>query len=111
MRPAVLRPQALQDLRNEVRYYRKKAGARVARRLVDAIESDLKTLQRQPAMGAPTLGHELGIESLRTWEVSGFPLLLIYIEHPLDLDVVRILGERQDIAAIIGNKSSGSREK
>ena len=108
MKPAVLRPQAKRDLRSEVRYYRKKAGARVARQLVDAIESNLQTLQRQPAIGAPTLGQELGISRLRTWEVSGFPLVLIYIEHPRHVDVVRILGERQDIAAIIRKPSSGS---
>jgi toxin ParE1/3/4 len=100
VKPAVLRPQARQDLRSELRYYRKKAGARVATRLVDALESDLRTLQRQPAIGAPTLGQELGITNLRTWEVSGFPLLLVYIEHPQHLDVVRVLGERQDIATI-----------
>ena len=79
-------------------------------RLVDAIESGLRTLQRQPAIGAPTLGQELGITNLRTWEVSGFPLLLVYFEHQRNLDVVRILGERQDIAAIIGKQSSGGSE-
>ena len=106
MKPAVFRPQAKQDFRDEVRYDRKKAGTRVARRLVTAIGENLRSLEQQPAMGSPKLGQEVEIEELRTWEVSGFPLLLIYIERLDHLDVVRVLGQRQNVAALI-RKISG----
>jgi toxin ParE1/3/4 len=101
VKAAVLRPQAKQDLRNEIRYYRKRAGSKVADRLIDAIDAALEALQRQLAIGSPTLGQELGVEGLRTWDASGFPLVLIYIERVDFLDVVRILGQRQNIAALI----------
>ena len=73
----------------------------MAARLAGAIEADLQTIEQQPAIGAPTLGHELGIPDLRTWEVSGFPLVPIYIERLEYLDVVRLLGQRQNVAALI----------
>jgi toxin ParE1/3/4 len=88
-------------LQSEIRYYRKHAGGKVAARLTDAVRASLDTLQRQPAIGSPVLGQQLGIESLRTWDVSGFPLVLVYVEREQRLDVVRILGQRQDIATLI----------
>jgi toxin ParE1/3/4 len=65
------------------------------------MKRDLETLQKQPSIGSPRFGTELGIESLRSWTVSGFPLVLFYFEREDHLDVVRLLGQRQDIATIL----------
>jgi hypothetical protein len=59
-------------------------------------------------IGSPTLGKLLGIPGLRTWRVAKFPPLWCYFEHGDHLDVVRLLGERQDIAAILGNEFASS---
>jgi toxin ParE1/3/4 len=48
------------------------------------------------------LGKSLGIPGLRIWQVAKFPLLWFDFECGDHLDVVRLLGERQDIAAILG---------
>lgn len=96
-----MRPQAKLDRQSEVRYYRKEAGGRVAEKLVLATEHALDQLERQPSIGLPTLGMLLSIPALRTWRVSGFPLLWFYFERADHLDVIRLLGERQDIAAIL----------
>jgi len=52
-------------------------------------------------IGSPALGKDLGIPDLRCWRVSGFPLLWFYFERNDHVDVVRLLGERQDIATIL----------
>jgi toxin ParE1/3/4 len=39
-----------------------------------------------------------------TWRVAKFPLLWCYFERGDHLDVVRLLGERQDLAAILGDE-------
>ncbi len=44
----------------------------------------------------------VGIPGLRTWQIARFPLLWFCLERDDHLDVVRLLGERQDIAAILG---------
>jgi toxin ParE1/3/4 len=36
--------------------------------------------------------------------VAGFPLLWCYFEREAHLEVVRLLGERQDLAAILGSQ-------
>jgi toxin ParE1/3/4 len=100
--PAVLRPQALRDQQGEVRYYRKEGGTRLAVKVVKATNEALDQIELDPGIGSPTLGKLLGIPGLRTWRVAGFPLLWCYFGHADHLDVVRLLGERQDIAAILG---------
>ena len=102
MKPVVVHPQARADLRAEVRYYRKNAGAATAERLANAVDEALRLLQQQPGIGSPRIGGTLGIHGLRAWRVSGFPLIWFYFEHADRLAVVRLLGERQDILAILG---------
>ena len=65
MKPYFLRPQAREDRRNQVRYYRKEAGAKVAGRLVAALRKALQDLERQPRIGSPALGLELGLDGMR----------------------------------------------
>jgi toxin ParE1/3/4 len=101
LKPAILRPQAQRDRQNEVRYYRKEAGSKVAVRLVNATNAALDQIEVEPGVGSPVLGKVLHIPGLRTWRVTKFPLLWFYFERGDHLDVVRLLGERQDIAAIL----------
>jgi len=101
LKPAILRPQARRDRQLEVRYYRKEAGSKVAFRLVAATNAALDQIELDPGIGSPLLGAALGIPDLRTWRVTTFPLLWFYFARDDHLDVVRLLGERQDIAAIL----------
>ena len=103
MKPAILRPQARRDREAEVRYYRAQAGSKVAVRLVAASNAALDQIELEPGIGSPVLGKILDIPGLRTWRVKKFPLLWCYFERDDHLDVVRLLGERQDIAAILGD--------
>jgi toxin ParE1/3/4 len=104
LKPAVLRPQALRDQQSEVRYYRMEGGSRVAVRVAKATNAALDQIELDPGIGSPTLGRRLGIPGLRTWRVAKFPLLWCYFERGDHLDAVRLLGERQDLAAILGDK-------
>ncbi len=104
MKPAVLRPQALRDQQGEVRYYRKEGGTRLAVKVAKATNEALDQVELEPGMGSPRLGKLLGIPGLRTWRVGKFPLLWCYFERADYLDAVRLLGERQDVAAILGDE-------
>jgi toxin ParE1/3/4 len=104
LKPAVLRPQALRDQQGEIRYYRKEGGTRLAVKVAKATNEALDQVELEPGMGSPRLGKQLGITRLRTWRVETFPLLWCYFERGDHLDVVRLLGERQDILAILGDE-------
>ena len=101
MKPARLRPQAEEDLVDIVGYYAREGGAALGERVFDAALAALKPIRRMPAMGSPRLGLLCEIPGLRSWRVTGFPLQWHYFEADNSLDVVRLLGDRQDIAAIL----------
>ena len=99
-----MRPQALRDQKCEVRYYRKEGGTRAAVMVAKATNEALDQIELDPGIGSPTLGKLLAIPALRTLRIAKFPLLWCYFERGDHLDVVRLLGERQDIAAILGDE-------
>ena len=100
MKPVRLRPRARQDRRDEVRYYRDEAGPRVAARLVKALQRALDTLEENPGIGSPALGLEIGVDGMRTWPVDAFPLTFWYFEREVYVDIVRLVGQRQDALRI-----------
>ena len=104
MKLAVLRSQALRDQQGEVRYYRKEGGSRVAVTLANATNVALDQIERDPGISSPTLGKRLDIPGLRTWRIAKFLLLWCYFERGDHLDVSRLLGERQDNTAILGDE-------
>jgi toxin ParE1/3/4 len=101
LKRAHLRPQALADRKDTARYYRREASARIAEDVAAAARKALDQIEANPGMGSPRIGQELGIPGLRSWRVSGFPLIWFYFEREDCLDVVRLLGERQDILSIL----------
>jgi toxin ParE1/3/4 len=95
-----LRPLAREDRRGELRYSRDAAGAKVATSLLEALEKALRELAQNPGIGSATLGQQLGIVGLRTWRISGFPLSFWYFERDTQVDIARLVGQRQDASGI-----------
>ena len=105
MKPARLRPAAEADLVAATQHYAEAGDQRLAERMFDASLSALKPIERMPAMGSPWLGQLCDIPGLRSWRIEGFPMQWFYFEASDHLDVVRLLGDRQDIIAILTEKS------
>ena len=96
MKPCVLRPQAREDRRHEVRYHRVKAGEGTASRLVSVLEAALLQLSREPGIGSPAIGQALDVDGLRSWRLNGFPLSLWYFERERHVEIVRLVGQRME---------------
>ncbi len=103
MKRARLRPLAEDDLVDAVRYYAKEGGPALGERVFDAAIAALIPIRRMPAIGSPRLGLLCEIAGLRAWRVTGFPLQWFYFEKDTEIDVVRLLGDRQDITALLNN--------
>lgn len=101
MKQARLRPQARTDRLGAVKYYRKHAGSAVAENLVAATGEALDRIEQNPAIGSSAWSDELGVPGLRAWRGEGFPVIWFYFARDDHLDVVRLLGERQDIATML----------
>ncbi len=101
MKPAHLRPQAEADLIEATRHYATEGSVELAERMFDAAIAALQPIERMPGMGSPRLGQLCEIPGLRSWRVTGFPMQWLYFEAEDRLDVVRLLGDRQDIVALL----------
>jgi toxin ParE1/3/4 len=101
LKPAHLRPRAEADLVDVARHYAREGGLDLGRRVIDAALAALEPIQRMPSMGSPRLGRLCDIPGLRSWRVTGFPMQWMYFAASDHLDVVRFLGDRQDIIAIL----------
>lgn len=105
MKTARLRPQAEADLIEAARHYAKEGSVDLAERMFDAAIAALEPIQRMPALGSPRLGQLCEIPGLRSWRVTGFPMQWLYFKAEDHLDVVRLLGDRQDIVAILTDEA------
>ena len=101
MKRARLRPLAEEDLVAAARHYAQEGRIDLGERTFDAALAALKPIQRMPSMGSPRLGQLCEIPGLRSWRVADFPMQWLYFEAEDHLDVVRLLGDRQDIVAIL----------
>ena len=69
--------------------------------MVVAARKALDHIEQNPGTGSPRIGQELNIPGLRSWRLTGFPLVWFYFERDDYLDFTRLLGERQDILSIL----------
>jgi toxin ParE1/3/4 len=101
LKPAHLRPQAEADLLEATRHCATEGSPALAERMFDAAIAALEPIERMPGMGSPRLGQLCDIPGLRSWRVTDFPMQWLCFEAEDHLDVVRLLGDRQDILAIL----------
>jgi len=101
VKPARLRPQAKADLEDLGLYYAEVGGDSLGQDSIDEALGALLTLERQPGLGSTRWAVEGERPPLRAWRLDRFPALWLYFERNDHLDVVRLLGERQDIGRIL----------
>jgi toxin ParE1/3/4 len=88
---------ALRDIEEASDHYLREVGVELAMRFIDAVENAFDLISRQPGVGSPRLGLELRIPELRSWPLTGFPHLVLHLEHEDAMDVVRVLHGARDI--------------
>lgn len=101
MKSARLRPSAEQDVLDLTHWYAEQGGPALAVRFFDETRAALREVEGMPGMGSLRLGEMAGFPGLRSWAVRHFPVRWFYVEDAESLDVVRLLGERQDVAAVL----------
>lgn len=107
MKPVALRPLAEADLVQRSRYYGTEGGDDVVARFFDAAIDALTSIGEMPGVGSPAIGHLTGVPGLRRIGVEGFPCGWYYFERSDEIDVVRLLADRQNITALLGESESG----
>lgn len=96
MKPVVRSALAQSDIEDALDYYLTEAP-HMAQLFIDALESAVVLVRRQPGGGSSRYAHEVGIADLRFWPLRKFPYCLFYLELQDHLRVVRLLHMSRDI--------------
>jgi toxin ParE1/3/4 len=99
----ILRPQAEVDLVDRTQRYGREGGSELAERFFDAAMTALNAIGRMPGAGSPRVGELCGIDGLRVRRVPAFPCGWFYFSSGARVDVVRLLADTQDIAAVLAD--------
>lgn len=81
---------ASEDLATAVRFYRREAGAGLARRFLAEFERTAKLLEQHPGLGTPTA------EGRRTHPLTDFPYSVIYKHDGTDLRILVVRHQSRD---------------
>jgi len=98
-----LRPLAEADLIERTRYYRREGGDQLGERFFGAAIAALDAIGRVPGAGSPRMGELCGVPGLRFRSVAGFPCGWFYFASGDRVDVVRLLADARDIAAVLAD--------
>jgi toxin ParE1/3/4 len=99
----ILRPQAEVDLVERAHYYRHEGGSDLATRFFDTAMTALDAIGRMPGAGSPRVGELCGIDGLRVRRIPNFPCGWFYFASRDRVDVVRLLADAQDTAAVLAD--------
>ena len=104
MKPARLRLSAKRDLSDAAVYYDERGGEALGENLLAQALSALARIESMPGIGSPDSGQRIGLPGLRARRLKVFAMRWFYFERDTHLDVVRLLADRQDIAAILADE-------
>jgi toxin ParE1/3/4 len=98
----VIRPAAREDILRQYQYYLIEANELVAARFLNAVESTIAKLCRQPGIGVPKALRNLRLAGLRSSAVRGFSSIrAYYLVSEQTLRVVRVLHGKRDIDPVL----------
>ena len=103
MRRPNLRPQAEADLVERAHYYRDEGGSDLGERFFDAAVNALDAIARMPVAGSPRVGELCGVDGLCVRRIASFPCAWFYFASGDRVDVVRLLADALDIAAVLAD--------
>jgi toxin ParE1/3/4 len=98
-----VRPAAREDVIRQYRYYLiENDAAKAAERFLDAAQSAMDALARNPGMGSPKHMSSPELDGLRTWPIRGFPSMRIYyLYSSTSMEIIRVLHGKRDVLALL----------
>lgn len=99
MKSHVLRQAVERDIEKGFTHYLEQANPELATAFIEAVEAALDHITRFPSTGSPRYGELLDTPGLRSWLLTRFPFIMLYVERDDHLDVLRLLHQHADIPA------------
>lgn len=99
----VARQRAIEDLSQQVAFYKREVSVEVAQKLYKAAVQTFALLAEQPGMGAPA--GSLAVPDLRRWRIKGYEKILIFYRYDSrNLYLIRILHGARDLDSLLDDE-------
>jgi toxin ParE1/3/4 len=66
-------------------------------KVINELEKAFIRIKKYPQLGSFRIGHEIGLEGLRSWALKKAPFIIFYLDNDEYIIVIRILHQKQHI--------------
>ena len=87
-----------EDIIDAIDFYNDALAHQASTRFLDSIEKALRFILAFPKAGSNRLGAMVGLRQFKTWPLSKFPFLVVYVVENEEIDVVRLIHQKRDFA-------------
>ena len=103
----IIRAAAKRDIFRQIRYYLDQGAGDAAARFLECVTHSIKSLTKDPLIGAPKQSRAPSLSGLRSWPVKDFEdLRVYYLVKAGTLCVVRVLHGKRDLRAILNTRDA-----
>ena len=86
------------DIIDAIDFYNDALAYQASTRFLDAIEQALRFILAFPKAGSSRLGEMVGLSQFKTWPLTKFPFLVIYVVEDKSIDIVRLIHQKRDLS-------------
>ena len=84
------------DIIDAIDFYNDAMAYQASTRFLNAIEKALRFILAFPKAGSSRLGEMVGLKQFKTWPLTKFPFLIVYLVENEEIDVVRLIHQKRD---------------
>jgi toxin ParE1/3/4 len=87
-----------QDIIEAIDFYNDALAYQASTKFLTAIEKALRFIWAFPEAGSSRLSEILGLKQFKTWPLTKFPFLVIYMVEDESIDIVRLIHQKRDLS-------------
>jgi toxin ParE1/3/4 len=96
------------DIIDAIDFYNDALAYQASTRFLDSIEKALRFILAFPKAGSSRLGEMVGLKQFKTWPLTKFPFLVVYLVENEEIDVVRLIHQKRDFSESLPAESRSS---
>jgi toxin ParE1/3/4 len=86
------------DIIEAIDFYNDALAYQASTKFLNAIEKALRFIWAFPEAGSSRLSEILGLKQFKTWPLTKFPFLVVYIIEGESIDIVRLIHQKRDLS-------------
>ena len=93
------------DIIEAIDFYNDALAYQASRKFINAIEKALRFILAFPEAGSSRLSEILGLKQFKTWPLTKFPFLVVYIVEDESIEIVRLIHQKRDLSEPLQRES------